>query len=40
MLAPTSVSPGLVALVVEGAPTRTILLAGAGGFEQAHYHHD
>lgn len=36
MLAPTSVSPGLVALVVEGAPTRTILLAGAGGFEQAH----
>lgn len=30
-----SVSPGLVALVGEGAPTRTILLAGAGSFESA-----
>jgi NAD(P)-dependent dehydrogenase (short-subunit alcohol dehydrogenase family) len=36
LLQPTSVSPGLVALVTEDAPTRTILLAGAGGFEQAH----
>ncbi|MBI2728712.1 MAG: SDR family NAD(P)-dependent oxidoreductase [Polaromonas sp.] len=36
LLAATSVSPGLVALVTEDAPTRTILLAGAGGFEQAH----
>jgi NAD(P)-dependent dehydrogenase (short-subunit alcohol dehydrogenase family) len=30
------VSPGVVALAAEDAPTRTILLAGAGGFEQAH----
>ncbi len=30
------VSPGVVALASEGAPTRTILLAGAGCFEQAH----
>lgn len=30
------VSPGVVALVAETAPTRTILLAGAGAFEQAH----
>jgi NAD(P)-dependent dehydrogenase (short-subunit alcohol dehydrogenase family) len=30
------VSPGVVALAAEGAPTRTILLAGAGAFEQAH----
>ena len=36
MLEASSVSPGLVALVAEGAPTRTILLAGAGSFEQAH----
>ena len=36
MLQPSSVSPGLVALVAEDAPTRTILLAGAGSFEQAH----
>ncbi len=36
MLQPLSVSPGLVALVAEDAPTRTILLAGAGSFEQAH----
>jgi len=30
------VSPGVVALSAEGAPTRAILLAGAGAFEQAH----
>lgn len=30
------VSPGVVALADESAPTRTILLAGAGAFEQAH----
>ncbi|HYD27233.1 SDR family NAD(P)-dependent oxidoreductase [Brevundimonas sp.] len=30
------VSPGVVALCAEDAPTRTILLAGAGAFEQAH----
>jgi NAD(P)-dependent dehydrogenase (short-subunit alcohol dehydrogenase family) len=30
------VSPGVVALVAEGAPTRVTLLAGAGAFEQAH----
>lgn len=30
------VSPGVVALASEGAPTRVILLAGAGAFEQAH----
>ena len=30
------VSPGVVALASEAAPTRTILLAGAGCFEQAH----
>ncbi|WP_440533319.1 SDR family NAD(P)-dependent oxidoreductase [Variovorax sp. YR566] len=35
-LSPESVSPGLVALVCEDAPTRTILLAGAGSFECAH----
>ena len=33
MLDPTAVSPGLVALVGDNAPTRTILLAGAGSFE-------
>lgn len=36
LLQTACVSPGLVALVTEDAPTRTILLAGAGGFEQAH----
>lgn len=36
LLAPASVSPGLVSLVVEDAPTRCILLAGAGSFERAH----
>ena len=30
------VSPGVVALVAEEAPTRVTLLAGAGAFEQAH----
>jgi NAD(P)-dependent dehydrogenase (short-subunit alcohol dehydrogenase family) len=34
-LQPASVSPGLIALVGEDAPTRTILLAGAGSFESA-----
>ncbi len=34
-LQPEAVSPGLVALVAESAPTRTILLAGAGSFECA-----
>ncbi|CAB3921892.1 Putative short-chain type dehydrogenase/reductase [Achromobacter anxifer] len=36
LLTPGSVSPALVALVTENAPTRTILMAGAGSFEQAH----
>ncbi len=35
-LKPELVSPGLLALVAEDAPTRTILCAGAGSFEQAH----
>jgi NAD(P)-dependent dehydrogenase (short-subunit alcohol dehydrogenase family) len=35
-LAPAAVSPGMLALVAENAPTRTILCAGAGSFEQAH----
>ncbi len=35
-LTPESVSPGLLALVSEDAPTRAILCAGAGSFEQAH----
>jgi NAD(P)-dependent dehydrogenase (short-subunit alcohol dehydrogenase family) len=34
-LQPSFVSPGLIALVGEHAPTRTILLAGAGSFESA-----
>jgi NAD(P)-dependent dehydrogenase (short-subunit alcohol dehydrogenase family) len=34
-LAPERVSPGVVALAHDGAPTRTILLAGAGSFEAA-----
>ncbi|RZA14112.1 MAG: SDR family NAD(P)-dependent oxidoreductase, partial [Lysobacteraceae bacterium] len=34
-LAPEKVSPGLVALVGDDAPTRMILLAGAGSFECA-----
>jgi len=35
-LAPKLVSPGLLALVAESAPTRAILCAGAGHFSQAH----
>lgn len=35
-LAPEKVSPGLVALVGDDAPTRMVLLAGAGSFECAH----
>ncbi|HET7792358.1 MAG TPA: SDR family NAD(P)-dependent oxidoreductase [Rhizobacter sp.] len=35
-LTPESVSPGLIPLVCEDAPTRMILLAGAGSFECAH----
>lgn len=35
-LAPEKVSPGLIALVADEAPTRMILLAGAGSFECAH----
>jgi NAD(P)-dependent dehydrogenase (short-subunit alcohol dehydrogenase family) len=35
-LQPAYVSPALVALVADDAPTRTILLAGAGSFESAH----
>ncbi|WP_395702457.1 SDR family NAD(P)-dependent oxidoreductase [Aquabacterium sp.] len=35
-LTPERVSPGLLALVADEAPTRTILLAGAGSFECAH----
>ncbi|HEY7807515.1 MAG TPA: SDR family NAD(P)-dependent oxidoreductase [Croceibacterium sp.] len=35
-LAPEAVSPAILALVAEDAPTRTILCAGAGSFEQAH----
>jgi NAD(P)-dependent dehydrogenase (short-subunit alcohol dehydrogenase family) len=35
-LQPSVVSPGLVALVADAAPTRMILLAGAGSFEAAH----
>lgn len=33
---PAAVSPGLLALLTEEAPTRAILCAGAGSFEQAH----
>ncbi len=35
-LAPEHVSPGLIALVADDAPTRMVLLAGAGSFEAAH----
>ena len=35
-LTPERVSPGLIALVDDDAPTRMILLAGAGSFEAAH----
>jgi NAD(P)-dependent dehydrogenase (short-subunit alcohol dehydrogenase family) len=36
LLKPEAVSPGLLRLVAEDAPTKTILCAGAGGFEQAY----
>ncbi len=36
MLEPEAVTPGLIALVAEDAPTRTILCAGAGAFERAY----
>ncbi len=36
LLQPEAVTPGLLALVAEDAPTRTILCAGAGAFERAH----
>ena len=36
VLTPESVTPGLVYLVSEAAPTRTVLCAGAGSFECAH----
>jgi NAD(P)-dependent dehydrogenase (short-subunit alcohol dehydrogenase family) len=35
-LQPSAVSPGVLALVAEDAPTRTILCAGGGSYEQAH----
>ena len=36
LLEPAAVSPGLLALVADDAPTRTILCAGAGAFERAY----
>jgi NAD(P)-dependent dehydrogenase (short-subunit alcohol dehydrogenase family) len=36
LLRPEFVAPGVLALVAESAPTRTILCAGAGSFETAH----
>lgn len=36
LLKPEAVTPGLLALVADDAPTRTILCAGAGAFEHAH----
>jgi NAD(P)-dependent dehydrogenase (short-subunit alcohol dehydrogenase family) len=36
LLQPEAVTPGLLALVADDAPTRTILCAGAGAFECAH----
>ena len=36
MLQPQAVTPGLLALLTEDAPTRAILCAGAGSFERAH----
>jgi NAD(P)-dependent dehydrogenase (short-subunit alcohol dehydrogenase family) len=36
MLSPEAVSPGLVALVAEEAPSRVILAAGAGGYERVY----
>jgi len=35
-LHPAAVSPGVLALVGEDAPTRTILCAGGGSYEQAY----
>jgi len=35
-LHPGAVSPGVLALVAENAPSRTILCAGGGSYEQAH----
>jgi hypothetical protein len=35
LLRPELVAPGILALVAESAPTRTILCAGAGSFEAA-----
>ncbi len=35
-LPPSAVSPGVLALVSDAAPTRTILCAGGGAYEQAH----
>lgn len=35
-LTPAAVSPAVLALVAEDAPTRTVLCAGGGSFEQAH----
>ena len=36
LLQPEAVTPGLLALVAEDAPTRAILRAGAGAFERAY----
>ncbi|MEO7115487.1 MAG: SDR family NAD(P)-dependent oxidoreductase [Caldimonas sp.] len=36
LLEPGAVTPGLLTLVAEDAPTRAILCAGAGSFERAH----
>ncbi len=36
VLEPGAVTPGLLALVAEDAPTRAILCAGAGSFERAY----
>jgi len=36
VLTPERVSPGLIALVGDDAPTRMVLLAGGGSFECAH----
>ncbi len=36
LLQPEAVTPGLLALVCDDAPTRAILCAGAGAFERAH----
>ena len=36
LLRPETVTPGLLALVADDAPTRAILCAGAGAFERAH----